>query len=222
MSHRLTTHDNWFLAMGRVDPIAKEPFRTGDEVVVCAKCRTVHLADIWDMCQQCAVCGNKSQASAFSRSLIDFSYGRNTSAALRWLRLPMLHRLKSLLVYGLTPALVLVCLILAFTAGGTPLEDLSAAWRMGLQCILDWCGVLGETVAAAAVDLAEAAAELLEKLWSRICLKTEAAELDLRLEAVVRGLAWAPLVLWRWVQYYWNLICGWFLDLFQWVRGFFA
>ena len=45
MPHTLNTKDQWFLKMGCKDPLTGGRFQTGDSVVVCRKCRTVHLVD---------------------------------------------------------------------------------------------------------------------------------------------------------------------------------
>lgn len=45
--HQLTKNEGWFLDLKKKDPITGHTFSDGDTVVVCAKCKTVYLADTW-------------------------------------------------------------------------------------------------------------------------------------------------------------------------------
>lgn len=71
--HVLTSRDKWFLERGMVDPITKAPFQVGDTIVICARCKTVHLDATWGMNpnRSCAICGeNTAQVfPAFSQKL---------------------------------------------------------------------------------------------------------------------------------------------------------
>lgn len=45
--HQLTENEGWFLVLKKRDPITGHTFSNGDQVVVCAKCKTVYLAETW-------------------------------------------------------------------------------------------------------------------------------------------------------------------------------
>lgn len=80
MPHILNAQDQWFLDMHRNDPLTGGEFQMGEKVVVCAKCRTVQLWEIWSFENQCCkngTCSSTDYRSDFSREFIDFSYHRN-------------------------------------------------------------------------------------------------------------------------------------------------
>ena len=76
MPYTLNTRDQWFLVMGRKDPLTGGQFQIGDSVVVCRRCRTVHLTDTWYFAPNgCKApgCGCTNHAANFSRDAVAFS-----------------------------------------------------------------------------------------------------------------------------------------------------
>ena len=63
----LDENKQWFIEMGRIDPMTREHFRLGDNVVVCRDCKMVSLASTWDDCGGCTSpgCGCKATAKRF-------------------------------------------------------------------------------------------------------------------------------------------------------------
>ena len=47
--HTITVKDKWFLDKHMKDPIAQEPFKVGDTIVICAKCKTAQYDVSWSM-----------------------------------------------------------------------------------------------------------------------------------------------------------------------------
>ncbi len=47
--HTITAEDEWFLDKHMKDPIAQEPFKVGDTIVICAKCKTAQYDVSWSM-----------------------------------------------------------------------------------------------------------------------------------------------------------------------------
>ena len=47
--HTITVKDKWFLDKHMKDPIAQEPFKVGDTIVICAKCKTAQYNVSWGM-----------------------------------------------------------------------------------------------------------------------------------------------------------------------------
>lgn len=60
----------WFVEMGRIDPMTREQFRTGDRVVVCRECNMASLESTWDDCGGCTApgCGCKATAKRFIKA----------------------------------------------------------------------------------------------------------------------------------------------------------
>ena len=47
--HRLAENEHKaFLAEGRLDPLTREPLRPGDQIIICAQCRSAFLMASWD------------------------------------------------------------------------------------------------------------------------------------------------------------------------------
>ncbi len=61
---------DWFLELGRIDPMTRAPFRRGEQVVVCASCNTVHLESTWRDCGGCVApaCNGKQTARRFIKA----------------------------------------------------------------------------------------------------------------------------------------------------------
>lgn len=75
MAHKISSQDTWFLSMQRKDPLTGGEFVVGDKVVVCKKCRTVQLEEVWNFDgNKCKVCNHSLCTSTFEREFIDFSY----------------------------------------------------------------------------------------------------------------------------------------------------
>ena len=79
MPHTLGPSDYWCVALGRKDPLTREKFKTGDEVIVCASCKTVSLKISWDYdiannIGGCCVCGGSQEHNGFERSYIDYAH----------------------------------------------------------------------------------------------------------------------------------------------------
>lgn len=57
----------WFIEMGRIDPMTREHFNIGDRVVVCRDCNMVSLESTWDDCGGCTSpgCGCRATAKRF-------------------------------------------------------------------------------------------------------------------------------------------------------------
>lgn len=47
--HEITSQDKWFLDKHMKDPVAQEPFKIGDTIVICSKCKTAHYDSTWAM-----------------------------------------------------------------------------------------------------------------------------------------------------------------------------
>jgi hypothetical protein len=59
--HRLVPHDQWFIGLGRKDPVTRSFFRIGDEIVICPRCRAVTRKDSWLYAHnRCTVCEMES------------------------------------------------------------------------------------------------------------------------------------------------------------------
>jgi len=75
MAYKISSQDTWFLSMHRRDPLTGGEFSAGDRVVVCKKCRTVQLEEVWNFDgSKCKVCNHNFCTSSFDREFIDFSY----------------------------------------------------------------------------------------------------------------------------------------------------
>lgn len=75
MAYKISSQDTWFLSMHRRDPLTGGEFSVGDKVVVCKKCRTVQLDEVWNFDgSKCKVCNHSLCTSSFEREFIDFSY----------------------------------------------------------------------------------------------------------------------------------------------------
>lgn len=75
MAYKISSQDTWFLSMHRRDPLTGGEFSVGDRVVVCKKCRTVQLEEVWNFDgSKCKVCNHTLCTSSFEREFIDFSY----------------------------------------------------------------------------------------------------------------------------------------------------
>lgn len=75
MAYKISSQDTWFLSMHRRDPLTGGEFSIGDKVVVCKKCRTVQLEEVWNFDgSKCKVCNHSFCTSSFEREFIDFSY----------------------------------------------------------------------------------------------------------------------------------------------------
>ena len=63
----LNEDKRWFIEMGRIDPMTREHFNIGDNVVVCRDCKMVSLESTWDDCGGCTSpgCGCKATAKRF-------------------------------------------------------------------------------------------------------------------------------------------------------------
>ena len=59
------------LADHKIDPVTKEMFQAGDEVVVCAKCKSVYMKDVWlhSMREKC--CNQSETASSIENYVYD-------------------------------------------------------------------------------------------------------------------------------------------------------
>ncbi len=68
------------LADHRTDPITKKLFEVGDEVCVCAKCKTVYLKDVWTNTQRNSCCGqNLTLKKIPNATNIDFKKEKRSS-----------------------------------------------------------------------------------------------------------------------------------------------
>ena len=75
MAYKISSQDTWFLSMHRRDPLTGGEFSAGDKVVVCKKCRTVQLEEVWNFDgSKCKVCNHTLCTASFEREFIDFSY----------------------------------------------------------------------------------------------------------------------------------------------------
>lgn len=222
MSHKLTHNDAWFLAMERIDPLAKEPFKVGDDVVVCARCKAVQLEDIWNMGQQCAVCGHKTQASTFSRSFIDFSYGRSKPSFLRWLQSPLLYRLRIILVYILPIIAVSFCVTLAFLSSNDPMEDLRATWDIALEFVLDGITTLESRFTPIGQIMVERFTTIGLQKWSDFIFKAESLNLEEIVTAIIGGITELPYILWNLITQLWHIITTGVMQFIQWIQAIFS
>lgn len=89
MEYRLSAGaDNWFLQKGTVDPLSRGRFRPGDAVVVCGRCRAVHLRDSWILSgRKCPVCKSRSRRPDFDRNFIDISYSHRGRESMKGFRI---------------------------------------------------------------------------------------------------------------------------------------
>ncbi|MDR1962658.1 MAG: DUF805 domain-containing protein [Planctomycetaceae bacterium] len=69
--YTLTAYDQWFFDKGYQDPITLEPFRGGDNVVVCADCKMPHLVSSWEYNGGCASPVKHTRTIPFNRSLFE-------------------------------------------------------------------------------------------------------------------------------------------------------
>lgn len=219
MPHRITRNDAWFLAMNRIDPLLKEPFKEGDEVVVCASCKSVQLADIWDMGNQCVVCNHKTQAETFNRSFIDFSYGKSLPSCLRWIRSPVLQWMRNILIFILPVATVFCCVVLAFYASSDPLKELNDSWLMALTFVQDGTVKL----ISAFETVGQLFAEHIGGVGVQKCTEfiDRVANLDFARMAseTFGGVCELLHELWSFVGQSWNRIVAGITALFKWIQS---
>ena len=74
--HTLTPRDRWFLNEHRLDPVTKGEFVQGDQIVICARCKTVSLRDSWvSIGGSCANCQSNARLAFrfFSPELLRLS-----------------------------------------------------------------------------------------------------------------------------------------------------
>jgi hypothetical protein len=64
-THTINASKRWFLNLHKVDEFTKEPFKTGDRIVVCENCNNVHLEDSWNALGHCIQCKGTSEKSVF-------------------------------------------------------------------------------------------------------------------------------------------------------------
>jgi hypothetical protein len=74
--HRLTQNDSWFLAKSKKDPMTFAPFRVGDVIVVCSKCKTPHMVSSWQVLFRCGACDSKDTLPVFDECV----FGTRSSA----------------------------------------------------------------------------------------------------------------------------------------------
>ncbi len=67
--HTVTARDKWFIDKCMKDPVAQEPFKVGDTIVICAKCKTAHHESSWIMNSNkcCSMGCNHSSQLSFKR-----------------------------------------------------------------------------------------------------------------------------------------------------------
>ena len=67
--HIITSRDKWFLDRHMKDPVAQEPFKIGDSIVICAKCKTVHYDSSWNLNSNkcCSMGCNHSRQLSFNK-----------------------------------------------------------------------------------------------------------------------------------------------------------
>lgn len=96
--HTITARDQWFLDKHMKDPVTQERFKTGDTIIICANCRTVHYDSTWGLNPKkcCSICeGNKSlRYSTFSPELFQRKVTCNKGFKIVVERVPFLQRLK--------------------------------------------------------------------------------------------------------------------------------
>ena len=73
--HHLTENEKWLLDLKKKDPITGHTFRCGDYVVVCAKCKTIYLADTWKniigcRCASIECCSGNQEATDTLKDLL--------------------------------------------------------------------------------------------------------------------------------------------------------
>lgn len=79
MAHKLSSQDQWFLALRRRDPLQQSEFKLGDRIVVCTKCKCVQTYESWEIWEnKCVQCGHNRSTDDFSREYIDVSYHRDS------------------------------------------------------------------------------------------------------------------------------------------------
>lgn len=133
--HTITSKDRWFLETNRKDPVAQEPFKVGDTIVICAKCKTVYYDSSWSMnSNKCCTMGcNHSKQLSFSKfSPLIFQPKITRSSGFHIIvdEVPLVERLKLFngyplanLITAFLPILVIARLYYAIQILGLPASD---------------------------------------------------------------------------------------------------
>lgn len=137
-SHIITASDKWFLNKETRDPLAQEAFREGDEIVVCAKCRTAQHKASWEMNNSrccCSGCNHNTTVDflRFSPAIFNRAGQMQTHKGFRILEPVLLRdrllrfnfRVPTLFVMVLVPLLMFALLIYYSQMGPGHPRDLS-------------------------------------------------------------------------------------------------
>lgn len=117
--HTITPRDKWFLDKHMKDPVAQEPFKVGDTIVICAKCKTAHYDSSWSLnANKCCSlgCNYDSQLSfnKFSPAIFQPKASGNARFKVIIKKLPFGERLKLFNGYPLANIITILIPILVF------------------------------------------------------------------------------------------------------------
>lgn len=73
-NHTISNRDAWFIDKHLNDPVTHEPFKVGDIIVVCARCKSVHYEATWGMnpIKSCSNCESNEKLNYDTFSSILF------------------------------------------------------------------------------------------------------------------------------------------------------
>lgn len=139
--HTITSRDGWFLDKHMKDPVAQEPFKVGDTIVICAKCRTAHYESSWDMnanrcCSMGCNCSEQLNFNTFSPVIFQPKSSRNAKFKVIVEKLTFRERLKLFngypIAYMITVLIPILTFILVFYTAEDKAVPVSVSSVIGL------------------------------------------------------------------------------------------
>lgn len=117
--HTITPRDKWFLDKHMKDPATQEPFKVGDTIVICAKCKTAHYDSSWSLnANKCCSmgCNHSCQMNfnKFSPAIFQPKSSRNAQFKVIVEKLSFAEKLKLLSWYPMANVISALIPILVF------------------------------------------------------------------------------------------------------------